>query len=68
MVWTGQTALRDTARSARDQALVLDFSVLADSSLCKYIMSQATANAAELEEVRFTVEPADNSYLTRSKL
>lgn len=61
-------ALRDTARSARDQALGLDFSALAGNPLCNYIMSQATTNAAELEEVRSTTERADDdSYSMLSK-
>lgn len=63
----GHGALRDTARSARDQALALDFSALASDMLCNYIMSQATTNAAELEEVRSISERADDSYSTLSK-
>jgi len=60
-------ALRDTARSARDQALVLDFSSWRDVFFCNYIMPQATANAAELEEVGTFAGQADDSYLTRSR-
>jgi hypothetical protein len=60
-------SLRDTARSARDQALAHDFSDLASTALCKYIMSQATTNAAELAEVSMAAGPADSSYSTRSK-
>ena len=47
---------------------MLDFSVLAEMSLCKYIMSQATTNAAELDEVSMAAELADDSYSMRSKL